>query len=84
MNDATDRFETKVTEHKTYDFDLYDMREYADDIETIRQALIALDVHTSHIMAYNFWSSYSFDMDAGWLTLTDGEVASAYKYFLGR
>lgn len=62
-----------------YDY-FYDMREYADDIEFIRNVLSTeFNISTSHIICYFFWVNYSIHMDAGWLAVDKDEVVKVYR-----
>jgi len=75
MNDKTSEFEDDVlNKYDTCEIDFYDMRVYADDIESIRQTLISIDIHTSHIVCYYFWSWWSNKLDASWLKVDINEV----------
>lgn len=66
------------------DVDLYDMREWADDIEEIRQMLKTIDIHTSHLVCYSFWSKYSYNMSAGWLQISPIGVRSVAETLLSK
>jgi len=79
MTDETHYFEDKVTDLDWEYHDLYDMREYANDIEFIRISLKTLNIHTSHLICYHFWSWWSHELDAGWLVVTTEEIHKTYR-----
>jgi len=64
------------------DVDVYDLREWADDIVYIRQALKTINIHTSHLMCYSFWVKYSSDMSAGWLQISENDVVREARRIL--
>ena len=79
--EKTTDFEEMVRESFEDDKDLCDMREYADDIELVRQALKSIDIHPSHYTCFIFWKGYSYDLSASWLMLDKGyvvEIANSY------
>jgi len=75
-------FESVIIDRFDHDCDLYDMREWADDIELIRLELKTINIHTSHYICYRFWQGYSYDMSAGWLMQSKGEVIGQAKYYM--
>jgi len=65
--DKTMDFEDKVIDLFPFEYDLCDIRDYADDIEYIRKELKIANIYTSHVICYQFWRWQSKNVDATWL-----------------
>lgn len=85
---TTMNFESNVRHYCQFmhglDVDFYDLREWADDIEHIRQILKTIDIHTSHLICYWMWLAHSLDFCAGWLMLNDDEIIYIAKQILDK
>lgn len=82
MTDETSYFEDKVIDLDWEDHDLYDMREYANDIEFIRISLKTLNINTSHLICYHFWSWCSHLVDASWTIPTSERIRENYRFMM--
>jgi hypothetical protein len=78
----TMEFEGVITNKFDDDIDLCDMRDFAEDIELIRQYLVDSNIYTSHYICFIFWSGYSYGMSAGWLAISRQEVLQVAKDFM--